>query len=203
MEEATLCYLLNFNQLFLSPVSCHSSPAHRSRTRKRNCSSTTTCSTSTPASTPASPPSSTSALQLHHVHHQLLHVWRRLPEPTVHDEDRRPHLRSYAAQLRTPNTTISPTCLSTTCSPTSRPTSSSSVQLSTTQLGTLISAARVQQLPSTPTPTYATWPCTPSGDRSSTCWVPSSTSCARTITGAVAPSTWHASEPWWVDEMRV
>ena len=182
------------------PQSPASSSSHGSRTRKWSGPSSPARPTSTSAAPSATPSaSSASALQLHHVHHQLLHVRWRLPEPAVDDEDRRSLLRPHATQLRTPDTAVSR--VSSACSTASRP-STSSLQLSATQLAANISTTRLQQLPSAAA-THAAGPRAPSRFRPPTCWVPSSTPCApRTVTGAPAPSAWHAHEPWRVDEMK-
>lgn len=177
-----------------------SSTSHRSRTRNWSGSPSTPCPTSAPAApSPAPSPASAPTLKLPHVHHQFLHVGWRFPKPAVHDEDRRPHLRSHATQLCHPDATVS--CVSPSHT-TSRPSTTTSYHLPSTQLATDVSTSRLQQLSSTTATAHATRPCPPSGYWSTTCWVPSSTSCAGAITGALASTAGYALEPRWVDEMR-
>lgn len=181
-----------------------SSPSRRSGTAERSGSSTSARPTSASAAPSAAPsPSAASAHQLHHVHHQLLHVGRGLPEPAVHDEDRRPLLRAHAAQLRTPDPAVPPSRLSSPCSAPSR-TPTSALLLPTAHLGSDVPATRLQQLPTAAAaPSHAAWPRTSSWYRPPTCRVPASTSCSpSTVSGAAAPAPRHAPEPGRVDEIR-
>lgn len=186
----SLCHFLSLTRA----QSPSSSPSHGSRTAAGNSSSSAARSTSASAPAPAPSPSAAPALQLHHVHHQLLHVRRRLPEPAVDDEDGGSLLRPDAAQLRTPDTAVPR--LPTACGAASGP---PSFQLPAPQLGAGVSAAGLQQLPSA---SHAAGPRTPSSHRSAR-WVSSAPRAPGTVAGTPAPSARHAYESRRVDEVRV